>query len=284
MRVGVDSYSFHRFFGELRAGEEAVETSWNTADFISTVKEMGVDGVSLETCFFQNEADIWNDLGVISRQGDIELVIAWGHPCGLEMGISRDAFLELRETISRSADAGIFLVRIVLGTYIHWNKEHPKKTVERVIPILVDLCNQAEKLGVEIAVETHCDLPVDYLLKLLKRVDSPTLGVVLDTGNIVRIGEDLQESTRLLAPYVKMLHVKDLLLTNAPIGDPGGLWISPSIGEGDLDIKGCLTHLSSTRFEGMACVEIGSISSGGDEVQMVREGVDWLRKQEYSFN
>ena len=41
MRVGVDSYSFHRFFGELRAGEDGVETSWNTVDFISTVKEMG---------------------------------------------------------------------------------------------------------------------------------------------------------------------------------------------------------------------------------------------------
>ena len=278
MRVGVDSYSFHRFFGELRAGEDGVETSWNTVDFISTVKEMGVDGVSLETCFFENEKDIWNDLEDISRQGDIELVIAWGHPYGLEMGLSRDAFLEIQETISRSADAGIFLIRIVIGTYIHWNKEHPKETVERTVPILVDLCNQAERLGVEIAVETHCDLPVNYLLKLLKRVNSPSLGIVLDTGNIVRIGEDLQDSTRLLAPYAKMVHVKDLIMDNAPIGDPGGLWLSPSIGEGDLDIKGCLTQLSNIGFEGMACVEIGSIPSGCDEVQMVRKGIDWLRK------
>ena len=278
MRVGVDSYSFHRFFGELRAGEDGVETSWNTVDFISTVKEMGVDGISLETCFFENEKDIWNDLEDISRQGDIELVIAWGHPYGLEMGLSRDAFLEVRETISRSADAGIFLIRIVIGTYIHWNKEHPKETVDRTVPILADLCNQAERLGVEIAVETHCDLPVNYLLKLLKRVNSPSLGIVLDTGNIVRIGEDLQDSTRLLAPYVKMVHVKDLIMDNAPIGDPGGLWLSPSIGEGDLDIKGCLTRLSNIGFKGMACVEIGSIPSGCDEVQMVRKGIDWLRK------
>ena len=277
MRVGVDSYSFHRFFGELRAGEDGVETSWNTVDFISTVKEVGVDGVSLETCFFENEKDIWNDLEDISRQGDIELVIAWGHPYGLEMGLSRDAFLEVRETISRSADAGIFLIRIVIGTYIHWNKEHPKETVERTVPILADLCNHAERLGVEIAVETHCDLPVNYFLKLLKRVNSPSLGIVLDTGNIVRIGEDLQDSTRLLAPYVKMVHVKDLIMDNAPIGDPGGLWLSPSIGEGDLDIKGCLTQLSNIGFKGMACVEIGSIPSGCDEVQMVREGIDWLR-------
>ncbi|MDG2351632.1 MAG: sugar phosphate isomerase/epimerase [Acidimicrobiales bacterium] len=278
MRVGVDSYSFHRFFGELRAGEDGVETSWNTVDFISTVKEMGVDGISLETCFFENEKDIWNDLEDISRQGDIELVIAWGHPYGLEMGLSRDAFLEVRETISRSADAGIFLIRIVIGTYIHWNKEHPKETVDRTVPILADLCNQAERLGVEIAVETHCDLPVNYLLKLLKRVNSPSLGIVLDTGNIVRIGEDLQDSTRLLAPYVKMVHVKDLIMDNAPIGDPGGLWLSPSIGEGDLDIKGCLTQLANIGFKGMACVEIGSIPSGCDEVQMVRKGIDWLRK------
>ena len=51
MRVGVDSYSFHRFFGEFREGEDLVETSWETSDFISAVKEMGVDGVASKPVF-----------------------------------------------------------------------------------------------------------------------------------------------------------------------------------------------------------------------------------------
>ena len=278
MRVGVDSYSFHRFFGEFREGEDLVETSWETADFISAVKEMGVDGVSLETCFFENENDIWDELSVISGEKDLEVVVAWGHPGGLEMGLSKNAVSEMKETVFRSADSGIELIRIVVGTYSHWKKEDPRETIERVAPIISDLSKDAEKLGVEIAIETHCDLPVDYLLKLLKMVSSPSLGVVLDTGNIVRIGEDLNESTLLLGPYVKMLHVKDLILDNAPIGNPGGVWLSPPIGKGDLDIKGCLSQLLKEGFKGMACVEIGSIPDGCDEVEMVREGVDWLRK------
>ena len=278
MRIGVDSYSFHRFFGEFREGEEFIDTSWRTADFISTVEQMGVEGISLETCFLENEKSIWDQLGAITAKGDLEVVMAWGHPGGLEMGLSENASFDMRETVSRSADIGISLIRIVVGTYVHWNKEHPKETVERVAPILHNLCKKAEKLGVEIAVETHCDLPVKYLLKLLEKVNSPSLGVVLDTGNLVRIGEDLIESARQLGPYVKMLHVKDLILDNAPIGNPGGVWLSPPLGEGDLDINGCISQLMDEGFQGMACVELGSVPPGCNEVEMVKKGIDWLRK------
>ena len=156
MRIGVDSYSFHRFFGEFREGEEFIDTSRRTADFI-----------------LENEKSIWDQLGAITAKGDLEVVMAWGHPGGLEMGLSENASFDMRETVSRSADVGISLIRIVVGTYVHWNKEHPKETVERVAPILHNLCKKAEKLGVEIAVETHCDLPVKYLLKLLEQEKYP---------------------------------------------------------------------------------------------------------------
>ena len=95
MRIGVDSYSFHRFFGEFREGEEFIDTSWRTADFISTVEQMGVEGISLETCFLENEKSIWDQLGAITAKGDLEVVMAWGHPGGLEMGLSENASLYL---------------------------------------------------------------------------------------------------------------------------------------------------------------------------------------------
>ena len=51
MRVGIDTYSYHRFFGEIREGEEDPGTRWTTWDFLDRAVELGVDGVSLETCY-----------------------------------------------------------------------------------------------------------------------------------------------------------------------------------------------------------------------------------------
>ena len=51
MRVGIDTYSYHRFFGEIREGEEDPGTRWTTWDFLDRAVELRVDGVSLETCY-----------------------------------------------------------------------------------------------------------------------------------------------------------------------------------------------------------------------------------------
>ena len=53
MRVGIDTYSYHRFFGEIREGEGDPRTRWTTWDFLDRAVELEVDGVSLETCYLE---------------------------------------------------------------------------------------------------------------------------------------------------------------------------------------------------------------------------------------
>lgn len=274
MRVGVDSYSFHRFFGELRPGESDPGVRWTTADVIRVVTELGVDGVSLETCFLDPNDLIWNRS---NDYEDLEVVIAWGHPDGLRMGLSESAVTDLRSTMGRASSAGISLVRIVLGTHSHWEIEPPSTVVERLTPIVAGLCSEAMDLNLELAIETHCDLPTASLVDLVELIDSPALGVVLDTANVVRIGEDLIDATELLNPYVRMVHAKDLDLSQATHGDPGGRWPTPSLGKGDLDLESAFCDLIASGFEGLACVELGSLPDGCDEIELVRQGVRWLR-------
>ncbi len=277
MRVGVDSYSFHRFFGELRSGESDPGVRWTTAEFIQVITELGVDGVSLETCFLDPNDLVWNRSKDFEDFEDFEIVIAWGHPDGLRMGLSESAVADLRSTMDRASLAGYSLIRIVLGTYSHWGVEPPSTVLERLSPILAGLCSEAEDLNLELAIETHCDLPTSSLIDLVELINSSALGVVLDTANVVRIGEDLISATKRLNPYVRMVHAKDLNLSQASHGDPGGWWPTPSLGKGDLDLESAFGDLISSGFDGLACVELGSIPKGCDEIELVRQGVQWLR-------
>jgi sugar phosphate isomerase/epimerase len=84
-----------------------------------------------------------------------------------------------------------------------------------------------EKHEMRMAVENHKDLRTPELLELLKKLDSPFVGVCLDTGNSIALLEAPQETTDLLAPLVLTTHVKDMgveeyadgfLLAEVPLG------------------------------------------------------------------
>jgi 3-oxoisoapionate decarboxylase len=56
-------------------------------DFLDFAKELGVDGVSLESCFFPSfDAAYLADLKAKLDQYGFDRVYAWGHPDGLERG------------------------------------------------------------------------------------------------------------------------------------------------------------------------------------------------------
>ena len=278
LRLGLDSYSYHRYFGELRAGEEDPGIRWSHEDFMRRAGELGLDGVSLETCYLPMEdRSLAERLASQTSEYGLDLVLAWGHPGGLCMGTSPERQRDLLDTLPIAAAAGCKLVRSVVGTFTDWGLEPESPVLERVVPLVAEGCERAADLGMELALETHCDLTLDALCELLERVGRDDLGVVLDTANLVRIGEDLCEGTRRLAPFTKMLHVKDLLLAEADFGNPGGWWPCCALGDGDLDLDGALEELRAAGFDGLACVEVATLPAGANEDELVARSVDWLR-------
>ena len=279
MRVGIDTYSYHRFFGEIREGEEDPGTRWTTWDFLDRAVELGVDGVSLETCYLDLDYPAFRDrLALTLHEAGLEAVLAWGHPGGLEMGRSAERLHDLLRVIDHAAAMEIALVRLVVGTFTHWGSEPPHISVERLIPRVQAACRHAAELGVRLSIETHTAIPVIALADLVRRVEAPNLGVVLDTANVVRVGSDLLEAARLLAPLTDMVHMKDLDLSEAGFGDPGGWWPCTSLGAGDLDLHGVLAELRSVDFEGLICVELATLPPGSEEDRMVADSVAWLRQ------
>ena len=279
MRVGIDTYSYHRFFGEIREGEEDPGTRWSTWDFLDRAVELGLDGVSLETCYLDLHNPAFRErLATSLDEAGLDAVLAWGHPGGLEMGTSDGRLEDLLRVSDLAASMGVPLVRLVVGTFTHWGSEPPAVSVERLVPRVRTACRHAAELGIRLSIETHTALPVASLAELVERVGAPNLGVVLDTANVVRVGSDLLEATRLLAAMTDMVHLKDLDLSDAGFGNPGGWWPCTSLGAGDLDLHGVLEELRSVGFGGLMCVELATLPAGSDEDRMVAESVAWLRQ------
>ena len=84
-----------------------------------------------------------------------------------------------------------------------------------------------EQHGVKLAIENHKDSRVPDLLDILKRIDSPNIGVCLDTGNSIALLEEPHEVVEAYAPFTFTTHFKDMavaayeegfLLSEVPLG------------------------------------------------------------------
>ena len=290
MRTGIDSYSYHRYFGEMREGEEDPGVRWDTWDFLERAAGLGADGVSLETCYLPLDDPEWRrELAARLRRLGMEGVLAWGHSegseSGLHMGRSGPRLAEMLQCADYAAGMGMSLMRIVVGTFTHWRKEPEAEAVARLVPTLRFACRYAAERGVSLAVETHCALSVPGLVELVERVNEANrnrpaarLGVVFDTANVVRVGADLLEAARRMAEAAMMLHVKDIDLAAADRDHPAGWWPCVPLGEGSLDLAGAMEIFARNGFDGLACVELADLPAGSDEDRMVADGVRWIRE------
>ena len=96
MKIGIDSYCYHRFFGEVYPTQQPAATPYTMETFLDRARQLGCDGVSLESCFFPEFGETY--LTTLRRRLDaleFDRVYAWGHPDGLEAGGSVKAKEEM---------------------------------------------------------------------------------------------------------------------------------------------------------------------------------------------
>jgi sugar phosphate isomerase/epimerase len=103
-----------------------------------------------------------------------------------------------------------------------------------------------EKLEVRLAVENHKDLRTPELLEVIKKLDSPFVGVCLDTGNSIALLEPPQETADLLAAHVFTTHVKDMGVEEYA---DGFLLAEVPLGTGFVDLAKLLTTVRRARPE-----------------------------------
>jgi 3-oxoisoapionate decarboxylase len=274
VRIGVDSYTFHRLLGELRPGEDdpGERLPDGGAAVVAEARALGVDAVSLETCYLDPPPRL--DVAALREAAaGLELALSWGAPEGLELGRRVDLLDDLLDWIHLARGLECRLMRIVAGG--PRLRGHADEWPNVVAP-LRRAAEQAGELGVELALENHGDLTAAQIDALLEAVAHPALGVCLDTANAPRVGDDALEATRLLAPRVRMVHLKDVEpVENAadPVAGPCSL----PYGEGIIPVESVLAALAAAGFDGLVCVEVAQLAPGVDERALAAECVEWLR-------
>ena len=87
MKVGIDSYCYHRFLGDVYPEQQPPAVPFTMDRVIDRAHELGCEGISLESCFFPSfDAGYLADVRARLDAYAFDRVYAWGHPDGLEAG------------------------------------------------------------------------------------------------------------------------------------------------------------------------------------------------------
>lgn len=280
MKIGIDSYCFHRFFGEIYPQQLAPQRSMTLEGFIELARALGVDGVSLESCFFASvESSYLAEVRSMLDTFGLDRVYAWGHPDGLEGGTNEAAYNQMIRSFDHANAIGAKVMRVV-GSSLRFRNEPHAPQLERLTQMFRKAVKIAERFGIRMAVENHIDFNSQEMLLLLQSVDSPFLGINFDTGNFVRLLDDPVQAMDLLAPYTYATHVKDLKVQR---GVPANEWYffsSAPVGEGVVDNAKLIGKLRRTGFNGLLAVETDFLHPDyeGDEHAAVAASVRELRR------
>ncbi len=261
MKVGIDSYCFHRYFGEVYDHQTAPPASdmMTMEDFLTFAKKLDVDGVSLESCFFPTFDKAWFvDLKAQLDEYGFDRVYAWGHPDGLEAGKNRDAYDDMIAQIPNAALIGADVMRVVASSLMFRHEPHGPQ-IDILVGWFKDAVKVAEEHGVKLAVENHIDYTSDECVELLNRVDSPYLGLNLDTGNFLRLLDDPVEGAKKLANRTLATHIKDLKPVKGLDAREWYFFSSTPVGDGLVDNQKLAQILYDADYQGFLAVETDSL-------------------------
>jgi sugar phosphate isomerase/epimerase len=267
VRVGVDSYAYHRLLGDVRPGETPAPEVFarGSLDVVAEARRLELDFALLQTSFLGDPAD-FSPAAFLAEAGEVALGLSWGARAGFEFGQRRDALESLVAWLYPAAQLGLPLMRIVAG-----GPAHRGEPVGQVAGLLREACAAARDHGLRLALENHGDLTGTQIERLLEQVGED-LRVCFDTANALRVGDDVAAVARRLAPAIEILHVKDCLGSwEDPVAGP----VSVPLGEGVIPIREVLDACP----DALACIELGQLPPGVGERTLVGTYVEYLRSR-----
>ena len=278
MKIGIDSYCYHRYFGEVYPDQQDPGTRWTFLDFVRRAGELGVDGVSLESCFFPSldERFLAEVKAALDERG-MDRVLAWGHPDGLEGGRNQNAWREMNSLIPKAHAMGASIMRIVASSLMFRYEPHGPQ-IEAIVAMLRESVRIAEDHGIVLAIENHIDYTSAEILQILDRVGSEALKVNFDTGNALRMMENPVSAANRLSSHIVAVHAKDMEACRHVPPEEWYFFSSVPVGTGLIDMPGVVRVLKESGFAGVLAVESDHHKDNQDEDRLVAQSVAYLRK------
>jgi len=277
MKVGIDSYCFHRYFGEIYDTQKDPGRRMTYEDFLRRAIELKVDGVSLETCFFEStDEDYFKKLKEIIDEGNLEVVVAWGHLDGLEYGESPAAVEEMLGHFKTCEILGSNILRMV-GCPPGPPKE-PQPIMDKIAQVMKDPVKMAEDKGIKFAMENHYDFNCDQMLSIVEQVGSSHFGITFDTGNSLRIGNEPAKYAKKMAKHIFATHTKDIAPVYGADPDNWDFLSSVPVGDGIINMPALIKNLLDEGYDGLFAIEIDALHPDyEDEDPALAKSVAYLK-------
>jgi len=106
-------------------------------------------------------------------------------------------------------------------------------SLKAIVPVL-------KQYRVRIALENHEYETADELVEVIRKVDSPWIGLHYDFGNSMMAWEEPVEAARKMAPYTFTTHFKDHIVIPCPEDKYGYVVCGVPAGQGNIDLRECL--------------------------------------------
>jgi L-ribulose-5-phosphate 3-epimerase len=260
-RFAVSTYSYWHFGKEKFPIEKVIDSA----------AELGFDGVEiLHRQMADESTGYMNKLKQLAFQHGLDLVMLSIHQDFVwpEAAERRKHIEHTEKCIDLAAQMGIPAIRLNSGRWktiksfddlmkvkgneppISGHKE--ADAIKWCVDSIRECLPKAEKAGVMLALENHWGLTtsVDTLLKIWREVNSPWLGLNLDTGNFP--GEPYDEFAK-VAPHASIVQAKTYY--------GGGVWYTL-----DLDYKRIAGILKKANFKGYISLEMEGKEDAGSAV------------------
>jgi len=253
MKLGVSMYCYVR---PVNAGQ------MDLASFIREAKRIGADGVELLDFFYRDRDK--------DRETAQNLLAETGLVCGVfsvaQNFALRDAEARTKEVdkikfgIEEALFYGAKTVRVFAGDVSPNGEISLEEAHGWIVDGLSEASVLAEQAGVRLALENHGRLAgrSHQVRKIIDDVRAKSgnnaLGANPDTGNFMLVGQASDEAIADVADLAYMVHLKDFM--HVPEGFEGYAYdaltgekfIGTVIGEGEVNLAGCLGTLKDRGF------------------------------------
>ncbi len=135
---------------------------------------------------------------------------------------------------------------------------------------LKTILEMAENYGITITIEPHGVYTTNAkgLLNIMDLNDSENLAINFDTGNTTIAGNDAHDTLKQVIDKVVHVHLKDVIIPKEKTGETG-VTAGMAIGDGEVDIKGCIDLLRENGYDGCLSIECSG-------VEAMRKSIEYL--------
>jgi len=280
MKIGIDSYCYHRFFGDVYPQQKKPARDITLEWFLKRAHELKVDGVAIEPPLVSRlDASYLSEIKGMLEEYKLEVVWAWGHPDGLEGGRNEKAFADMLKSFDHAAAVGAKVMRVCGASLMFRNEPHGPM-LEKLARMFTEAAREGQKRDIRVADENHIDFTSDEMLSLIKDVNSPYFGINFDTGNFMRVLDDPIKGMQKLAKHTFSTHVKDLKPNRQAAVDDWFFFSSTPVGDGLVDNQKLAQLLHEAAFQGFLAVEIDFLHPdyGESEDKCVARSIKELRR------